>query len=451
VRRDVAPVAIALALACVPVARAALGPSYGGRLRVALTDPPSPAVPAYAQGLGALALQALVHETLVRVGQDGFARPALADQWGSDASGREWTLRLREGATFHDGRAVDASAALASLKRFLASDSPAARHMAAALDRGAQGLAAPDSRHLTLRYATAGAEPLLPLAAAAAAITSSSGAGAGPFVPSPGSPTLRAFEGHDAGRPFLDAVDIVAVPDTAAAATAFAAGRADVAPLRDGTGPLAATMLLVLDAARPPFDDPAARAAVAGAFGSAPLVPRFLTGGDALPSLLPPTLLAPLPLPAVPPPARVPASVLMVVSCEVPPLVSQRVVAVLATLGIAATVEPLPARAAVSAHAPVRLVAWTPEVPEAGLALAALATLAAPPRAVADALRDAERTLDPAQRRGLLAQAESLWRAERVLVPLGTAPVPYRVRHGVHGVAVDMAGALRLDDAWVEP
>src|SRR5690606_34592225 len=36
------------------------------------------------------------------------AAPALAESWESDDTGTEWTFKIRQGVTFHDGTPVDA-------------------------------------------------------------------------------------------------------------------------------------------------------------------------------------------------------------------------------------------------------------------------------------------------------------------------------------------------------
>src|SRR6185436_1482050 len=123
---------------------------------------------------------------------DGAVVPGLAEgiEAGSD---REWTLRLPEGAVFHDGRPVDADAGLRSLQRFLRGPSPAADRLAATLEGGAAyrrrqseevpGLARLDERRLLLRFTAPTAAALAPLTSPAAAVTSPADAGAGPFVP----------------------------------------------------------------------------------------------------------------------------------------------------------------------------------------------------------------------------------------------------------------------------
>ena len=96
--------AAVLVLAQADTGTGALGPAYGGRLTVALAELPTRFEPAAAQGAGPRLIAALVHERLIDLG-DLAPKPALAQSWKAAASGREWSLRLRAGAVFHDGTA----------------------------------------------------------------------------------------------------------------------------------------------------------------------------------------------------------------------------------------------------------------------------------------------------------------------------------------------------------
>ena len=98
-----------------------------------------------------------------------------------------------------------------------------------------------------------------------------------------------------------------------------------------------------------------------------------------------------------------------------------------------------------------RLVMWSPEVPEAGLALAELAALARPGPAAREELAGALDETEPSRRRARLHRAEAALRSEWVLVPLASVPVSYRARSGVHDATIDLGGRLVLEDAWVEP
>ena len=462
-RRSVGAAAAFLVLA--PwLLQAALGPRYGGELKVGVLELPATTEPGIERGGGAGLVAALVHETLVGVDEEGFPSPALAQGWTAAAGGREWTLRLREGALFHDGRPVTAADAARSLRRFLRSPSSAAARLAGGLEGGAafragradelSGIVVADAKRIVLRFAEVQALPLAPLAAPAAAMTGPGGEGAGPFVPAAPAPgrrlALTAFTGHAHGRPYVDRVEVVALPDAAAVPAEMASGRIDLAPGEPGTSRLAASLLLVLDPSRPPFDQPAARQAVAAAIDRGDLVRHLLPGGDAAPSLLVPALLPPLGLGDPPAQGRVAGTATLAVGRDVPPLVSQRIVAHLTTLGLRVAVVPSSPAAVLAAPTHAHLVMWTPEVPEAGLALRELSTLA-PAASAAPELQAALDEADPARRRAKLHRAEAALRSDWVLLPLASIPVTYRTRAGIHGAVIDLSGRLLLENAWVEP
>jgi ABC-type transport system substrate-binding protein len=445
---------VAVLLALPAAAKSALGPRYGGDLVVAVPDMPGSLAPGTGHGIAASLLDRLVHETPVGIDADGLPVPGLVQGWTAAAEGRELRLALRETASFHDGRPVTAEDTLAALRRFLRSDSPAAAWLAAALDRGAPA-SAPVPGHVVLRRAEPRALPLAPLAAAAAAVTGPGGAGCGPFLPLAPTPGKRirllAFSGHIRGRPYLDAVDIVAGTETEALESAFRAGKIDVFPGEDGPSALAATLILALDPSSPPFDRPESRATVNGALDRADMVRRLVPGGDPVPSLLVPGLLPPMVAYAHIRGADLAGSVLMVVGRDVPPLVSQRIVASLGAAGLrveARAVAPADAR---TARAAARLFLWSPEVPEAGLALHELARLAPGVAGVDEALEAAGRELDLDRRRALLHRAEAALREENRLIPVVSVPVSFRARSSVHDLRVNMSGRLVLEDAWREP
>ena len=447
------------------VLQAALGPRYGGELKVGVLELPASLEPGTERGLGATLVSTLVHETLVGVDEGGFPAPALAQGWSTAAGGREWTLRLREGAAFHDGRPVGTAEVVRSVRRFLRSPSFAAARLAEGLEGGEgfragrseelPGVVAPDARRLVLRFAQATALPLATLAAPAAAITGPGGVGAGAFVPAAPVPgrrlALTAFTGHVRGRPYVDRVEVVALADASVLPAEIASGRIDIAPGEPGITRLAATLLLILDPSRPPFDQPAARAAVAAAIDRGDLVRHLLPGGDAAPSLLVPALLPPLGLGEAPAAGRVTGTSTLAVGLDVPPVASQRIVAHLTALGLRVAVVPSSPATVLAAPTHARLLMWSPEVPEAGLALAELAALARPGPAAREELAAALDETEPARRRARLHRAEATLRSECVLVPLASVPVSYRTRPGVHGAAIDLGGRLVLEDAWVEP
>jgi MarR-like DNA-binding transcriptional regulator SgrR of sgrS sRNA len=456
---------VSLLAASIGGAGAALGPRYGGDLTLGVVDLPAAAEPSVPRSATERLVAGLVHETLLGVGNEGYPEPALAAAWTSGSGGREWTLSLRADARFHDERLVTAPDALRSLRRFLRSSSTAAEHLARGLDGGPEfrarstqqlaGLASSDPATLVVRFANPRALPLAPLASPAAAVTADAGAGAGPFVPTLRVPGRRlgltSFGAHVRGRPFLDRMQLLVLPDEAALRGDLQSGWIDAALGEPGVSRLAATLVLVFDAARPPFDEPEARSAVSAAVDRAELVRRLIPGAEAATALLVPGLLPPsAPEPSRPAPA-LRGTVPLVVSREVPPLVSQRVAAWLASLGLQTPVEAAAPATAWNARAKARLLVFAPEVPEAGLALRELAALARADSSVAEALdlADAEPVED--RRRAGLQAAEAALRAEAVLVPLAWLPVSLGSRPRVHGARVELSGRAVLEDAWVEP
>jgi len=85
---------------------AALGPRYGGEVRLGLPELPVALVPAPTPGIGPRFAAGLIHETLLGLGSDGQPAAGLAARWSSAADGREWTLSIGEDARFHDDRPV---------------------------------------------------------------------------------------------------------------------------------------------------------------------------------------------------------------------------------------------------------------------------------------------------------------------------------------------------------
>ncbi len=455
-----------LSLAAPAALRAALGPRYGGQLRVALLDLPARAEPALPAGPAEALLQSLVHETLVGLGPEGLPTPGLARRWSSAAGGREWTLFLGAGLRFHDDRPLTAEDAVRSLRRFLRGRSAAAERLAESLEGGEDfrarrreelpGLAAPEPDRVVLRLVAPRALPLAPLASPAAAVVSPSGAGAGPFVPTllvPGQrAALNAFAGHLRGRPYLDELELLVLPERAALKPALQSGEVDLVAGDGALGAPAQVLLLVLDPTRPPFREPGARAAAAARLDRADLARHLLSAAQPAAALLPPSLLPPLG--ASPALAGTPLEgrgATLTVARDVPPLASQRVVAQLGELGLALRVLPeTPARARAAASE-ARLLLFSPEVPEPELALAELAGLVSTPPGAHATLQDAAAERDFDRRRALLHRAEAELRGDLALVPLAFVPAAAAARPGLHGLFTDPAGRLRLEDAWREP
>ena len=466
-RRRLPALAAALAVFAVPAARAALGPRYGGDITVAALTVPGSHAPHAPRGAAESLVALLVHERLLRLDPAGEPRAGLARDWLGTADGREWVLRIGPEAVFHDGSAVSAADVARSLRRFLRSPSPAADRLAETLDGGAAFRSARTDElpgvaisavEVVLRFAEPVTAPLAPLAAPSAAVVSADGAAAGPFVPAATVPgrrlALTAFAGHVRGRPLLDRVSVVAVTRPGELETELQTRRAALVVGAGAWGAPTATLLLVLEPSRAPFTSVALRAAVAEALARADLARRVLPGAERPAGLLPPALW-PAPSPTRETPAAVasrPATPMrLVVSAEVPPLLSQRVMAYLDELGLAATVTAVAPDRVLTTAADARLLLWAPEVPEPELALRELASLGPPVPGVADGLGAAARERDPHRRYALLQDAERALRAAAVLVPNAVVPTAVHAHPQLHGLAADRAGRLVLADAWLEP
>ncbi|MES4892185.1 ABC transporter substrate-binding protein [Streptomyces sp. NPDC096012] len=103
-------------------------PKKGGVLRVGCTggsakdtlDPHNPVIwPDHARAVN-LFERLFVHDEKYRV------KPLLADSMEPSRDGRAWTLRLRSGVEFHNGKTLDADDVIASLRRIANPKAPAA-------------------------------------------------------------------------------------------------------------------------------------------------------------------------------------------------------------------------------------------------------------------------------------------------------------------------------------
>jgi hypothetical protein len=126
-------------------------------------------------------------------------------------------------------------------------------------------------------------------------------------------------------------------------------------------------------------------------------------------------------------------------------------VASLGAVGLRVEARAVPPFQARTAPTAARLLLWSPEVAEAGLALHELLAWVPGLAAADEALAAAGRESGLDRRRALLHRAEAALRAENRLVPVASVPVSFLTRTGVHDVRVDLSGRLVLEDAWREP
>lgn len=94
-------------------------PQRGGHLRIAYRDAELELDPARIKTTTAADAVYTIFETLVRSGEGAEVRPGLAESWEVSGDGRVYTFVLREGARFHNGRAVEAEDVRYSFERVL--------------------------------------------------------------------------------------------------------------------------------------------------------------------------------------------------------------------------------------------------------------------------------------------------------------------------------------------
>ena len=196
----------ALLLALAGTAHAELRPRYGGAIEVTLLGAPTSFDPVAARDHADITLVGLVFDTLYELGPDGAARPHLATALPIfDEKRTTARIELVKGAVFQDGTAVTARDVAASLDR-------ARKALRYALPIVTSIAVDGDAIELSL------AAPPIDLAALLAlpqlAITKAGKApgvkviGSGPFaIEGTGENhqlSLRAFDNHFSGRPYVD-------------------------------------------------------------------------------------------------------------------------------------------------------------------------------------------------------------------------------------------------------
>ena len=117
-----------------------------GGLSYFLTADPASLDPALSSDVQSGEMVALLFDNLVQFDVDGRLQPGLATRWESDRSGRVYTFHLRSGATFHDGRPIDAGTVRASMLRALAPGTKGGRQWPLLPIRGAREYAAGTAR-----------------------------------------------------------------------------------------------------------------------------------------------------------------------------------------------------------------------------------------------------------------------------------------------------------------
>ena len=277
-------------------------PKPGGTLRIGFQisqivtlDPQQ-----LSQGVVAGAILPSIFSSLVQFDPDLGIVPDLAESWEVTPDGLQYTFQLRPGLTFHNGDTLTSADLLYTYERTTNADfaSPHANKLALV-----EAFETPDAQTVAIRLS----QPFAPFLAVACtrgpgrALTAVprraieelgdeqfgiTPVGSGPFQVVAESVKvgtgfeMTAFEGWYGGRPYLDAIEVQLVPDASSAISALEAGDIDLLDPAPATlfeqlrsnpdlvvveGPSTSWRGVVMNQARPPWDNPEARLAVAKA------------------------------------------------------------------------------------------------------------------------------------------------------------------------------------------
>lgn len=179
-----------------------------------------------------------LYEPLVELDRDGHLVNGLAESFEPNAAATEWTIRLRKGVTFHDGRPVTAKDLAANFQRIANPKAPLS---------GASSLQSVDLANLkvmddlTLRVPMTGPFAALPecmsssynFGVVPADYDPKKPVGTGPFKLDSFTPGQQSvFSRYDgywkSGQPYLDSVTLIDFPADTAAFNALQGGQVDV-------------------------------------------------------------------------------------------------------------------------------------------------------------------------------------------------------------------------------
>ncbi len=135
------------------IAAGTAGCGDGGRggastLQYYLSADPPTLDPALSTDVQSGEVVATLFDNLVQFDVEGRVVPGLATRWETDSTGRVYTFHLRSGVRFHDGRAVTAHDAQASIVRALAPGGKGGRQWPLLPIRGAADFAAGKSKEI---------------------------------------------------------------------------------------------------------------------------------------------------------------------------------------------------------------------------------------------------------------------------------------------------------------
>lgn len=235
---------VAAAAACNPAGGTDRGSGQHQPFVVARTGAMSVLDPAKATSFTDVQTLDLVYDTLLETNADGELKPGLAKQWDISRGGKTITLSLRQGVTFHDGAALTAGDAKATLERILDEDTgSASRSYYVDIEQ----ITTPDKHTLVLRLDEANTSLLYALSYGGASILDQGDIDSGTIARHPNGTgpfrwksweqgqqlTLAANRGWWGGAPRLGTVEFRVIPDEASILSGMKAGSFSLGQLSD--------------------------------------------------------------------------------------------------------------------------------------------------------------------------------------------------------------------------
>ncbi|KIC20370.1 ABC transporter substrate-binding protein [Leisingera sp. ANG-Vp] len=240
---------------------------------------------------------------LVRPGLDGTPQPDLAVSWSANEDATEWTFKLREGVTFHDGSSFDAGDVVYSLQRVLDPEMDSPARSAVKMIKSVEQL---DGMTVKITLDTPFADMPLQLmdyrlrmiAEGTGGTIGTTGIGTGPFklekFEPEGTTVLAANTDYWEGEPGVARMEIIGIPDAQARLQALMSGQLDMERgitaqqrvMLEGSGRFAVQEIptgnwqgLVFRTDVEPFSDPRVRKAMRMAADRQGLIDLVLGGG----------------------------------------------------------------------------------------------------------------------------------------------------------------------------
>ena len=300
-RRTFGAVALGVALGC----SAAL-PAWAAKTSLVMgmvLEPPHLDPTAGAPAAIDEVVYANVFEGLTRIGRNGEVLPALAESWNVSQDGKTYTFSLREGVRFHDGEALTAEDVKFSLERASATDSLNAQK---GLFADIETVEAVDDRTVKVTLKKPNGSFLFNMAWGDAVIVDPKSAdgnkanpvGTGPFVfdkwARGSSLSLKRNDTYWGEPAALETATFRFISDPAAALSAVMAGDVDafanfpapeaIPQLRTDPrfevviGSTEGETILSTNNAKPPFDDPKVRQAIAHAIDRQAIIDGAMFG-----------------------------------------------------------------------------------------------------------------------------------------------------------------------------